>query len=52
MRYFIPTGLRSLLQHLFNPLHLYCRLLDRGMRPAKAWTWAERWEVVYRAMGL
>lgn len=30
------TAIKSFLQHLFNPLHLYCRLRDFGLAPAFA----------------
>jgi hypothetical protein len=27
---------RQFFRHVFNPLHVYCRLRDVGMRPASA----------------
>lgn len=29
-------SIRSYLQHRFNPLHMYCRLLDYGLRQSIA----------------
>lgn len=37
-------GFRSFMQHLFNPLHLFCRLREVGMDRDKARKWCGAYE--------
>ncbi len=43
-------AITKLIQHLFNPLHVYCRLRDCGLAPAYAVRVSSAYErYVYRA---
>lgn len=39
--------MRNWIQHHLNPLHVYCRLMDMGMRHARALRLASGWAWVY-----
>lgn len=41
-----------LLQHTFNPLHIYCRLCDSGLPHAVAVKVSSAYERFYRYLGL
>ena len=32
----MKTGIRAHMKHIFNPLHIYCRLMDRGVSSSVA----------------
>ncbi len=42
------NGFRSVLQHYFNPLHVYCRLCEFGIAPGAAQRMCGWYERVYR----
>ena len=39
----------SYLEHIFNPLHVYCRLRGLGISQKPARRWSQVYERVYRA---
>jgi hypothetical protein len=43
---------KNYLQHRFNPLHLYCRLLDYGFSTSAAIRVSHVYERLYRVCGL
>ena len=36
--------LRDSVQHFFNPLHMYCRLMDMGLKPPTAQKMCQAYE--------
>lgn len=39
-------NIRTILQHHFNAMHIYCTLCRVGLQPARARRLAQRWERV------
>ncbi|WP_419780743.1 hypothetical protein [Maridesulfovibrio sp.] len=41
----MKTGIKAYLEHIFNPLHIYCRLMDCGLPSSKAKKVARTYEI-------
>ncbi len=51
-RELLMARFRSYLQHCLNPLHVYCRLCDRGFSSRAARRLSSVYERLYRVCGL
>ncbi|XVK04039.1 hypothetical protein N7E73_12060 [Maridesulfovibrio sp. FT414] len=41
----MKTGFKAFIEHIFNPLHIYCRLMDCGMPSPRARKIARAYEL-------
>ncbi len=52
LKEFLMARFRSYLQHRLNPLHIYCRLCERGFSSRAARRLSSVYERLYRVCGL
>lgn len=43
----MKVGLKEFMEHTFNPLHIYCRMIDCGLSPLRARKIARAYELCF-----